>query len=247
MAAANPPWRPERIANELATKLGILVAEATVRKYLPLTPRGKGRGDQRWATFIRNHARMIVACDFCVAVTAKMQVLYVFVAMELGSRRILHVNVTNHPTATWTAQQLRETFPWSAEPFGFLLHDRDSIFSMQVDDTARGLGLRVLKSPVRAPKANARCERLIGTIRRECLDWLIPFNERHLRTILREWVEHYNKGRPHMSLGPGFPEPTEGLPAEPQPHQHHLPAGAAVVATPILGGLHHEYRLQRAA
>jgi putative transposase len=247
MAHENPAWGAARITHELLTKLGITVAVKTVRRYLPTTPRHGGRGDQRWATFVLNHARVIVACDFFVAVTARMQVLYVFVAMELGSRRILHFNLTDHPTAAWTTQQLRETFPWSIAPYRYLLHDRDSIFSKELDLAVKSFGLRVLKSPVRAPKANARCERLIGTIRRECLNWMIPLNRRHLYVILREWVEHYNRGRPHSSLGPGFPEPTQGLPVAPQPQRHQLPADAKVVSKPILSGLHHEYRLDRAA
>jgi putative transposase len=247
MARENPTWGAARITHELLTKLGITVAVKTVRRYLPTTPRRGGRGDQRWATFVRDHARVIVACDFFVAVTAKMQVLYVFVAMELGSRRILHFNLTDHPTAAWTTQQLRETFPWTTAPYRYLLHDRDSIFSKELDLAVKSFGLRVLKSPVRAPKANARCERLIGTIRRECLNWMIPMSRRGLYVILREWVEHYNRGRPHSSLGPGFPEPTEGLPVAPQPQRHQLPADAKVVTKPILGGLHHEYHLERAA
>ena len=108
------------------------------------------------------------------------------------------------------------------------------------------MGLRVLKTPVRTPQANAFCERVIGTMRRECLDWLIPLNERHLRWILQECVAHYNRGRPQTSLGPGLPDPSTDA-QTPEPCGHRLPAGHRVVATPIFGGLHHEYRLARAA
>jgi putative transposase len=139
-------------------------------------------------------------------VTASFRVLYVFVAMEVGSRCILHANVTAHPTAEWTTQQFREFLAFD-HPYRFVIHDRDAIFSSGLDAALKGFGVRVLRTPVRAPKANAYCERLVGTIRRECLDFLIPLSEVHLKRILREYVRHYNRGRPHSSLGPGIPEP----------------------------------------
>ncbi|MGZ5710923.1 MAG: integrase core domain-containing protein [Burkholderiales bacterium] len=122
--------------------------------------------------------------------------------------------------------------------------DRDSIFSRHSDESIRALGLGVLKSPARCPKANAICERVIGTIRRECLDWLIPISEGHLRSILKSWVEHYNRGRPHSSLGPGVPDPPQALALNPKSQsRHRLAAGAFVLAKSVLGGLHHEYCL----
>jgi transposase InsO family protein len=124
----------------------------------------------------------------------------------------------------------------------FVIHDRDAIYSEGVDRTLASMGLTVLKTPVRAPTANAFCERLVGTIRRECLDFMIPLNERQLRGALREWVGHYNRGRPHTSPGPGIPEPPpDRLP--PFSDGHHIRDGHRVVAAPVLGGLHHEYRL----
>src|SRR5947207_12703913 len=114
--------------------------------------------------------------------------------VEVGTRRIVHCNVTAHPTAAWTLQQLREAIP-SDHSYRFLIHDRDSIFSAEVDQRLKAFGLRVLHTPARAPKANAYCERLVGTIRRECLDFMIPLGEKHLRRILAEWVTHYNQGR----------------------------------------------------
>lgn len=249
MAAENPTWSSDRIADELRLKLGLRVSPRTVRKYVPDVPGGRGhrgRGDQRWTTFVKNHAEAIVACDFFTTVTASFRVLYVFVAMEVGSRRILHCNVTANPTAEWTTRQLRQGIPHDHR-WRFLIHDRDSIFSTNLDQTVARMGLRVLKNPVRAPRANAFCERLIGTIRRECLDWLIPLSENHLRCILLRWAHHYNEARPHSSLGPGIPNPPPGLPLPLQAHRHCLPDGARVAATPILGGLHHEYRLDRAA
>ena len=251
MARDNPTWTARQVHKELLLKLGIRTSAETVRRYMPQRPdgrpgHGRARGDQRWTTFVQNHASSIVACDFLTVVTATFRVFYVFVVMEIGSRRILHCNVTASPTAAWTTQQLREAIPYDHR-YRFLVHDRDSIFSTSLDETVRHLGLRVLKSPVRAPKANAFCERLIGTIRRECLDWLIPLNARHLLKILREWVGYYNHARPHSSLGPGFPDPAEGLPAALQPDRHRLPPGSRVTATPVLGGLCHDYRLDKAA
>jgi hypothetical protein len=125
------------------------------------------------ATFLRNHAQAIIACDFFVAVTATFRMVYVFVVIHHGSRRLLHQNVTSNPTAAWTLQQIRETIGFHAG-YGYLLHDRDSIFSQCFDRSVEALALRVLRSPPRSPKANAICERLIGTIRRDCLNWLDP-------------------------------------------------------------------------
>jgi len=194
---------------------------------------------------VRNHAKAIVAADFLVAITASFRVLYVFVVMEVGSRRILHCK-TPHPTAVWTLQQFREAIP-SDHTYRFLIHDRDSIFSAEVDDDLKAFGLKVLRIPVQAPKANAYCERLMGTIRRECLDFIIPLSEKHLRTILREWVAHYNQGRPHASLGPGIPDSDSRPRARPSVHRHELPVDSRIRAQDVLGGLHHEYRLEEIA
>ena len=243
MASQNPLWGEERIANELLLKLGLRVSPRTVRKYLPKRPPGRPRGDQRWATFLRNHARAIVACDFFVAVTATFRLLYVFVMIEHGSRRLLHLNVTAHPTAAWTLQQRREALGYE-RCYRYLIHDRDRIFAPSLDESIVRLGVAVLKSPFRSPKANAIGERLIGTIRRECLDWLIPLSESHLRSILKEWRIHYNQGRPHAALGPGVPDPpaVPALRADPT-SRHRLSGQIAVLARSVLGGLHHEYFL----
>ena len=161
---------------------------------------------------------------------------------------MLHYNVTSHPTADWTLQQLREAIP-SDHSYQFLIHDRDSIFSAELDKEIKSwFGVRVLRTPVRAPKANAYCERLVGTVRRECLDFMIPLNERHLRRTLRSWVAHYNKGRPHSSLGPGIPERSSASPlTRPQNRGHRLPRDCEIRAKDILGGLHHEYWLEQGA
>jgi transposase InsO family protein len=241
MATENPIWGEERIANELLLKLGLQVSPRTVRKYLPKRPPGRPRGDQRWATFLRNHAGAVVACDFFVAVTVTFRLLYVFVVIEHRSRRLVRVAVTAHPSAAWTLQQLREVVGFDRAR-RYLIHDRDSIFARSLDESIRNLGLTVLKSPPHSPKANAICERVIGTIRRECLDWLIPLSESHLRSILKAWVGHYNHGRPHMALGPGVPDPPLVLvrPAT-QPTRHRIGERLGVRARSVLGGLHHEY------
>jgi putative transposase len=249
MARDNPTWGQERITNELLLKLGLRVSPRTVHKYMPqpFAPgRGGPAGSQGWRTFVRNHAQAIVACNFCVVVTATFRLLYVFVVMEHATRRILHVKVTAHPTAAWILHQLREAIP-ADHGYRFLIHDRDSIFSCRLDQSIRNLGLRVLKTPPRVPQANAICERVLGTLRRECLDFMIPLTENHLRRLLYEWVRHYNTGRPHMSLGPGIPQPSAALSVALHTPRHRLPEHLRVVRRPILGGLHHEYRLEKKA
>jgi transposase InsO family protein len=246
MALENPTWGQERIADELLLKLGLRVSPRTVRKYMPsrcVGGPGKRGQSQRWSTFIRNQVKGIVACDFCVVVTATFRLLYVFVMIEHESRRLSHVNVTAYPTAQWTLQQLREAIP-ADHTYRILIHDRDSIFSKQVDQGVRNMGLRVLRTPVRTPVANSICERVIGSLRRECLDFVIPLNERHLYGILTEWVHHYNESRPHQSLGPGIPQPRAALPVSLQTSRHRLPTGQHVVSQSLLNGLHHDYGIE---
>jgi transposase InsO family protein len=241
MAAANRTWGEERIAAELRLKLGLTVSARTVRRYMSRRPSPQGgQSVQSWATFLRNHAGAVLACDFFIVVTATFQRLYVFVILDSGTRRVVHWNLTDHPTAEWTIQQVRNGLPLEGI-CRFLVHDRDGIFAPAVDEALRSMSLQVLKTPVRTPQANAHCDRFIGTVRRECLDWVIPLNERHLRRVLAEWMPHYNGERPHSALGPGVPnEPIRHT----TPTGHRLPAARRVVASIRLGGLHHHYQLE---
>jgi transposase InsO family protein len=154
--------------------------------------------------------------------------------------------VTAHPTAAWSLQQLREALP-ADHGYRFLIHDRDRIFSEALDRSIGNLGLRVLKTPPHCPQANAICERVLGTLRREALDFVMPLTEDHLRRLLHEWVRHYNESRPHMSLGPGIPQPPVQLPTPLQCQRHRISQDECVVSRPILGGLHHDYRLETQA
>ena len=247
MARNNRTWGEERIANELYVKLGIRISPSTVRKYmLPFRKDPNRAMNQSWATFVRNHAKQIVACDFCTVVTATFRILYVLVVMEIGSRRLLHVNVTEHPSAEWTLRQLREAIPCE-HTYRFLIHDRDKIYSQDLDHHIKNLGLQVLKTPIKAPQANSFCERLVGSMRRECLDFFIPLGESSLRKVLQEWKHYYNISRVHSSLGPRLPEPTGPLPKRTSEHRHRLPEGYRVSSTSVLGGLHHDYRLDKIA
>jgi len=155
MARENPLWGQERIANELRLKLGIEISPRTVRKYLSRNPRGRPRGDLRWSTFLRTQAHGILACDFLVAVTASFRLLYVFVVIEHGSRRLLHINVTAHPSAAWTLQQLREVAGIDS-PHRFLLHDRDNIFSAELDRSIAASNRSETSAPFRASGARTR-------------------------------------------------------------------------------------------
>jgi putative transposase len=155
MATENPLWGDERITNELLLKLGLRVSPPTVRKYMPKRPPGRGRGVQRWSTFLRHHARVIVACDFFVVITATFRLFYVLVLIDHGSRRLLHFNITQHPTTGWTLQQLREAIG-CADAYRYLLHDRDGTFARSLDESIKNLGITVLKSPPRTARGPTR-------------------------------------------------------------------------------------------
>jgi hypothetical protein len=165
-----------------------------------------------------------------------------------GGRNTAHRALQRHRTSNCSLdlEQLREAIP-SDHSYRFLIHDRDAIFSAEVDQQLKAFGLWVLHTPARAPKANAYCERLVGSVRRECLDFMIPLGKKHLCRILSEWVTHYNQGRLHLSLGPGIPERAVVFPPLQDHDKHSFPQHCKVVARMVLGGLHHEYRWERIA
>lgn len=233
MADETPTWGEERLLAELLLELGIRISPRTVRRYMP-PDKGPQRGpsSQRWMTLVRNNAQGILAYDILLTVTANFPALYVFAITEAGTRRIAHFDVTDHPSADWTLQQFREDIT-GEKTHRFLIHDRDSFCSSELNSTVKSVGLSILKTPFRAPRANGICELLAGTIRRECWDFLIPLKARHLRRILEEWVAHDNKARPHFSLGPGIPELTAGASVK-RISGYWIPSDHQVLAEPIL-------------
>ena len=226
----NATWGENRIAGELA-RLGYRVSPRTVARYRPVGL-ARGRG-QRWTTFIRNHLDDTWACDFFVVITARFQVLYVFVVLSLGGR-LVHIGVTDHPRAAWAAQRMVEATADAEGVPRFLVHDRDSIYGVPFRARVRGFGTRLLATPPRAPKANAFCERVIGTLRRDCLDHVIVRDDRHAERVLDLYLGYYH-GRPHRGLLMQAPDGERHL-CPPRP-----PPGTRILATAILGGLHHRY------
>jgi putative transposase len=229
MARDNPRWGSERIRGELL-KLGIAVSRPTIQRY-----RGRGPAhppSQSWRTFLANHAHQLWAADLLVVQTLTFKALYVLVLIAHGRRELVHVAVTAHPTAAWLWRQVVEATPWGRRP-RFLLRDRDAVYGGACRTKLRALGIEQLLTPVRAPRANAVAERVIGTLRRECLDHLLVLNERHLRSVLAEFVSYYNRQRPHRTLRRETPLPVSRSPTGP------------IRVRPVLGGLHHVY--ERAA
>ena len=225
MSVMNPLWGAPRIHGELL-KLGIDICEATVAKYMARRQRPPC---QTWRTFLANHIDQIAAADFFVVPTITYRLLFVLVILNHQRRRVTHVAVTAHPTAAWTAQQLREAFPEETAPC-YLIHDRDHAF-VSLPATASGMGIKELRTAPRSPWQNAYAERLIGSIRRECLDHVIVVNETGLVRVLGRYLAYYHRSRTHLSLAKGSPHPRPIAP---------LPLGR-VVAIPQVGGLHHRY------
>jgi putative transposase len=234
MANKNRLWGAERIRGELL-KLGLRVSKSTIQKYLPKDR--SPRPSQNWTTFLHHHADQIWACDFIHVTDLFFRSLFAFVIIELGSRRVVHVGVTAHPTDAWVAQQVREATPFSQGP-RYLLRDNDRKYGQHVWAVTEEAGIEVLKTPIRAPRANAICERFVGSVRRECLDHRLIFNEVHLRPLLKDYTAYFNDERPHQGIGQHIPASLSAA-ALPSP-------GASVVAKPILGGLHHAYHWQAA-
>ncbi len=229
MADEHPLWGTERIRGELL-KLGVRVAKRTIQTYLRgrRAPRPPG---QPWATCVRNHAPEIWACD-CLPVTdllfRHMSACFV---VALGSRRVVHVGVTRHPTDAWVAQQLREATPFGQRP-RYLIRDNDGKYGASFARVAAASGITILRTPHRAPRANAVCERFLGSVRRECLDHVLVLSERRLARVLREDVAYFNWARPHQGLEQATPEPSpRTLGNDDRP----------IRARAVLGGLHHTY------
>jgi len=231
MAGENQLWGAERIRGELL-KLGIRVSKRTVQRYLPKDRRNSG---QTWSTFIKNNSRDIWACDFTVVHDLLFRPLYVFVIIELHTRRIVHAAVTRSPTDQWTAQQLREATPWGVIP-KYLIRDRDNKYGAHFAAAARSI--KILTTPVQAPRANSFCERFIGSLRRECLDHMLILHRNQLHRILQEYVKYFNQSRPHQGIGQQIPEFIAN--GDPWPVSQPA-AGGKITSTPILGGLHHCY------
>jgi len=227
MAHENPTWGRRRIRAELRF-LGYDVAELTVAKYMRRRP---SRPSPTWRSFLETHLREIAAIDFFVVPTLTFRLLFGFIVLRHDRRELVHINVTDHPTATWTARQVIDAFPYESAP-KYLLRDRDAIYGGGFARPIAGLGIRELLIAPHAPWQNPFAERLIGSIRRECLDHVIVLNERHLRGLLRAYLAYYNNVRPHQRLGNDSPHGREAQGA----------ADGRVRAIREFGGLHHRYR-----
>jgi putative transposase len=231
MSKENPVWGAPRIHGELL-KLGINIGETSVSKYLV---RHRQPPSQTWRTFLDNHVQSLVSVDFFTVPTIGFQILYVFLVLSHERRRIIHFAVTAHPTAEWTAQQLREAFPWDSAPC-YLLRDRDYIFGHDFVEQVKAMGIKQVLSAPRSPWQRAYVERVIGTIRRECLDHLIVFNEASLSHHLQAFIGYYHRTRTHLALDKDSPDPRTIQP----------PEAGRIVSIPEVGGLHHRYE-RRAA
>jgi transposase InsO family protein len=231
MWRSNPTWGSPRIVGELQ-KLGLDVAKSTVEKY---RPRSRNPSSPTWRAFLNNHVKDLVSCDFFTVPTVTFKVLFVFVILAHERRRIVHFNVTEYPTAQWTAQQIVEAFPWDGAP-RYLLRDRDSAYGASFQQRVRRMDIEEVVIAPRSPWQNPYVERLVGSMRREMLDHVIIINEQHLRRLLTEYVTYYHRFRTHLSLAMDCPEtrPVEA------------PEAGKVIAVPEIGRLHHHYE-RRAA
>lgn len=231
MWSSNPTWGSKRIQAELA-KLGISVSDSTVRKYRSR----RQRANQTWTTFLHNHAKDLIAVDFFTVPTATFRVLYVFLVLAHERRKVLHFNATYCPSAQWTGQQLTEAFGYCNPP-RYLLRDRDSIYGLEFKTRVSALGLQEKLITPHSPWQNPFAERLIGSLRRECLDHIIVLNAQHLHRLLADYLVYYHRHRPHRSLDQDCPEPRASEP----------PDQGKIVELPLVGGLHHRYARQAAA
>ena len=226
MARENPTWGAPRIHGELLM-LGFEVAEATVSRYMP----GRRKPpSQSWRAFLRNHTKDLVSIDFFVVPTATFRILYVFLVLEHERRRVVHFNVTEGPSARWTGQQLVNAFPYDSAP-QYVIRDRDKTYGADFVRRVRAMGIEQVLTAPRSPWQNPYCERVIGTLRRDCLDRVSVVGEQHLRRILRNYLEYYHGSRTHLALDKDAPEP----------RQRESIDGGKAIALPMVGGLHHRY------
>ena len=224
MAAANPLWGAPRIHGELL-KLGFDIAERTVSR---LMPKRRPQPSQTWRTFLANHVRDLVSIDFFTVPTARLRVLFVLVVLAHHRRRVVHFNVTEHPTAAWTAQQLVEAFPDESAP-AYLLRDRDEVYGQQFRHRMTAMGIDEILTAPHSPWQNPFAERFIGSIRRECLNHVLVLGERHLRRILTRYLAYYHQARTHLALDKDAPDF----------RSIERPATGKIVQRPEVGGLHH--------
>jgi transposase InsO family protein len=226
MNAANPLWGAPRIHGELL-KLGLEISQATVAKYMV---RRRGRPSPTWRSFLRNQAAGIAAIDMFVVASASFRLLYVMIILAHDRRKIVRFDVTRYPTASWLARQVTDAFPWDTAP-RYLLRDRDALYGQDFRKQVDAMGIAEVVSAARSPWQNAYVERVIGSIRRECLDYIVIFNERHLRRVLSTYIDYYHRTRTHLSLDKDCPDPRPVTP----------PGVGRVVAFPQVNGLHHRY------
>ena len=227
MSRANPLWGAPRIHGELL-KLGITVAQRTVAHYI--VPRTRRPSPDNWKTFLRNHCSSMVSVDFLTVPTINFKVLHVFLVLSHHRRQVLHFNVVESPSAVWTAQQLRESFAFTSPP-KYLLRDRDGIYGLEFQNRVQTLGLEEVRIAPRSPWQSPYIERLIGSVRRECLDHVIVLNQAHLHRLLKSYFSYYHRSRTHLALDKDAPEP--------RPVQG--PAEGKIVAFDEVGGIHHRY------
>ena len=227
MSIENVLWGAPRIRGELL-KLGFAVAQSTVARYM-VRPDGRVPSGQRWGTFVRNHMPQIAAMDLFVVPTLGFNLLYVLVIVRLARRELVWINVTSHPTAEWIAQQITEAFPWGDATPRYLIRDRDAVYGAAVTRRLRAMGIRDKPIAPGSPWQNCFAERMIGTIRRECVDHVVALGERHLRRVLKSYASYYNAARTHRSLNMDAPVP--------RPVQQI----GRIVSCAMVGGLHHQY------
>ena len=231
MARENPLWGQQRIQAELA-RLGFKVCARTVAKYMRKP--WNGRPSRGWRRFLTQHAKAIWACDLFTVQTIWFRTLYVFFVIDHGTRAIVHARATAHPTARWLAQQMLEACDCDRDLPRYLIHDRDGSYGAEFNRRVRSLGIQQIRTPVRAPKANAVAERWVRSARADCFDHLLVLDLAHLQRLIDEYVAYYNQWRPHRSLGQVAPHGST---------RHKATRGGQILGEPVLGGLHHVYRL----